>query len=82
MPLIFQYGSNCDEHRLNDSNRLGGDAKDLGRGQTIGQYELAFDVWSDGNGCAASDLVRRKSRNAWGVLYKVSDEGYERLKRC
>ena len=40
--LIFQYGSNCDEHRLNDKNRLGGVAKDLGRAQTIGQYDIAF----------------------------------------
>lgn len=72
MPLIFQYGSNCDERRLND--RLSGAAKDQGRAQTIGTFDITFDVWSQRNACAASDLVRRSGRHAWGVLYDIPKE--------
>lgn len=34
---------------------------------------MAFDVWSQTNGCAASDLVAtpRSGRRAWGVLYEI-----------
>ena len=71
MPLIFQYGSNCDASRLNSPERLNGNARDLGLAETVGQYEIAFDVWSGGNNCAASDLRRRKNRHAQGVLYDV-----------
>lgn len=57
MPLLFQYGSNCDTTRLNSPERLAGAAEDLGWAETIEEYDLAFDVWSGGNKCAASDLV-------------------------
>jgi hypothetical protein len=57
MPLLFQYGSNTDAARLNDKTRLAGAAEDVGRAETVDEYDLAFDVWSGGNGCAASDLV-------------------------
>jgi cation transport regulator ChaC len=74
MPLIFQYGSNCDASRLNSPERLNGNARDLGQAETVGQYEIAFDVWSGGNNCAASDLRRRSGRHARGVLYDVPAE--------
>jgi AIG2 family protein len=80
MPLVFQYGSNCTTARLNGPNRLKGAAKDLGRAKTVEDFDIAFDVVSDTNGCAASDLIKRPGRKAWGVLYNVSKSGLERLK--
>jgi cation transport regulator ChaC len=81
MPLIFQYGSNCDASRLSSDARLGGDAEDLGRAETLGEYDIGFHVWSRSNGCAAADLITTPGCRAWGVLYKVSDKGYEKLKQ-
>jgi hypothetical protein len=73
MPLVFQYGSNCDEARLNAPKRLAGDAHDVRRAETIEEFEIAFDVWSQTNGCAASNLVRvpGSGRRAWGVLCEI-----------
>jgi hypothetical protein len=73
MPLLFQYGSNTNAERLNEPKRLGGAATDRGRAETIDEYDLAFDVWSQGNNCAASDLIPAlgTGRHAWGVLYDV-----------
>lgn len=73
MPLVFQYGSNSDADRLNAAERLQGDAMDCRRAETIEEFELAFDVFSQTNGCAASDLVAvpRTGRRAWGVLYEI-----------
>jgi len=81
MPVIFQYGSNCDSDRLNSPARLSGGAKDLGCAETIGEYEMAFNKWSQGNGCAAADLMPASAagRHAWGVLYNVSEEGLKKL---
>jgi hypothetical protein len=78
MPLIFQYGSNCDTDRL--KSRLG-DVRDLGRAQSVGKYELAFNKPSRKNNCAAADLLPAKGSgcHAWGVLYEVSDEAFTRL---
>lgn len=80
MPLIFQYGSNTNAGRLKE--RLG-DFEDLGRAETVAEWELGFDVWSQGNGCAASDLVEapETGRHAWGVLYQISDDQLNRLRR-
>lgn len=76
MPLIFQYGSNCLTARLNGPQRLNGAAVVVGRAQTVDQYDIAFDVWSQSNGCAASNLVPAPGTNhhAWGVLYKIPEE--------
>ena len=45
----------------------------MGRAETIDEYDLAFDVWSQENACAASDLVPASGtgRHARGVLYDV-----------
>jgi hypothetical protein len=48
MPLLFQYDSNTNRARLNDKMRLDGAAEDLGRAETVDEYDLAFDVWSGG----------------------------------
>jgi cation transport regulator ChaC len=74
MPLVFQYGSNCTAARLNGPNRLDGQAEDLGSAQTVEDFDIAFDVYSRTNGCAASDLVPTPGRKAWGVLYEVPDD--------
>lgn len=80
MPFVFQYGSNCTTARLNSPNRLKGRAKDLGRAQTVEDFDIAFDVVSKTNGCAASNLIQTPGRKAWGVLYKLSKKLLERLK--
>jgi len=80
MALIFQYGSNSTSARLNGPNRLNGRAKDLGRAQTVEDFDIAFDVVSKTNGCAASDLIQTPGRKAWGVLYELSEDGLKRLK--
>jgi cation transport regulator ChaC len=80
MALVFQYGSNCTTARLNGPNRLQGRAKDLGRAQTVEDFDIAFDVVSKTNGCAASDLIQSPGRKAWGVLYRLSKSNLERLR--
>jgi hypothetical protein len=74
MALVFQYGSNCTPARLNGPNRLKGRAQDLGRVQTVEDFDIAFDVESKTNGCAASDLIQVPGRKAWGLLYEIPDE--------
>jgi len=74
MPFVFQYGSNCTSARLNGPNRLKGHAKDLGRAKTVEDFDIAFDVYSQSNGCAASDLVPTPGGEAWGILYEISDD--------
>lgn len=80
MPLVFQYGSNCTAARLNGPNRMKGAAKDLGRAKTVEDFDIAFDVVSHTNGCAASDLIPRPGLKAWGVLYKLSKVGLKKLR--
>jgi hypothetical protein len=71
--LVFQYGSNTSANRLNSSDRLRGDALDLGLARTEGTFELEFNVWSKNNSCAAADIRPGGSRPVWGVLYDVPD---------
>jgi len=71
MTVVFQYGSNMSTSRLNNSDRLCGDAKPIGIARTQESYELAFTVWSESNNCAAADIVPRNGRNIWGVLYQI-----------
>jgi len=80
MPLVFQYGSNCTAGRLNGPNRLNGSAKDLGRAKTVEDFDIAFDVVSSTNGCAASDLIQTPGCKAWGVLYRLSKKNLEKLR--
>jgi hypothetical protein len=71
--LLFQYGSNCDEERLNNTERLDGAARNPLLAETLEEYDLAFDVWSNKNNCAACDLVPAPGtgHRALGVLYQV-----------
>jgi len=72
--VIFQYGSNTCTARLNSPNRLRGDACPVGIAQTVEDLDIAFDVWSERNQCAAADLVPSPGRKAWGVLYAIPDD--------
>jgi hypothetical protein len=74
MPLVFQYGSNCTAARLNGPSRLAGHAEDRGRAQTVEDFDIAFDIYSQTNSCAASDLVPTPGRKPWGVLYEVAED--------
>lgn len=74
MTLVFQYGSNATRARLNGPERLDGHVHDLGPAETLDDLDIAFDVYSQKNGCAASDLVPTAGRRAWGVLYEIPEE--------
>ena len=76
MAKVFQYGSNCDEERLNSrlNSRLRDAAHLISRAQTVDNFEIAFDVWTSKNKCAAADLVRRGNKPAWGVLYEIAED--------
>ncbi len=73
MALVFQYGSNTSERRLNSAERLRGDARPLGAFQTEATYRLEFTVWSKTNNCAASNIAAAPDRRIWGVLYEIPD---------
>jgi hypothetical protein len=73
MALVFQYGSNCSESQINGKERLCGDAKFLSIAETVDDFQLAFNVWSKGRACAASDIVASPGSKVWGVLYDVPD---------
>lgn len=78
MTLVFQYGSNTHEERINSLGRLNGDAKYLYNAKTVDDYELDFTVWSNSNNCAAADIVRKRDSKVWGVVYDISDYLVER----
>ena len=73
MTLLFQYGSNASEKRLNSDDRLRGDAKPLGAFETDGTFRLEFTVWSKKNKCAAASIAPAPGRRIWGVVYDVPD---------
>jgi hypothetical protein len=76
MSFVFQYGSNCDAERLNGPDRLKGHARVIGAAQTAENWKIAFNVYSHGNHCAASDMISTSvsGGKAWGVLYEIPDE--------
>lgn len=74
MALVFQYGSNMSVARLNNADRLAGDAKPIGVAKTAEPFELAFSVWSKRNVCAAADIVPSMTgRSVYGVVYDIPD---------
>jgi hypothetical protein len=81
MPLIFQFGSNCFAARLNSPQRLNGAALVKSAAQTLDEYEITCDVWSNTNQCAAADLFPAPGTGhfAWGVLYETSEHGLNQL---
>jgi len=80
MTLIFQYGSNAFSERLNSDKRLKGDALPIELVVTVGSFRLDFTTWSEGNQCAAADIVPDSDRRIWGVLYRIPDHLVEREK--
>ncbi|MBI1852370.1 MAG: gamma-glutamylcyclotransferase [Planctomycetes bacterium] len=74
MALVFQYGSNATRARLLGPKRLNGHGDVIGPAETVEDYDIAFDVFSTTNKCAAGDLVPTPGRKAWGVLYDIPDE--------
>jgi gamma-glutamylcyclotransferase (GGCT)/AIG2-like uncharacterized protein YtfP len=78
LAVVFQYGSNCLESQINSKERLCGDAKFIGIAETVDDFQLAFDVWSNNRRCAASDIVASPGNKVWGVLYDVPDFLIER----
>jgi len=68
MAIVFQYGSNCLDREINSKERLCGDAKFFAIAETVEDFELEFDVWSKGRGCAAADIVRKPGSKVWGAL--------------
>jgi len=73
MALVFQYGSNCSEDQMNGDKRLRGDAKFLCIAETVDDFQLRFNVWSNRRECAAADIVTWPGSKVWGVLYEVPD---------
>ena len=69
--LVFQYGSNCLDSQINSKERLRGDAQFVSIAETVEDYELAFDVFSNGRHCAAADIVRKPGGRVWGALYAI-----------
>jgi hypothetical protein len=57
---------------------LNGDAVSLGRADLEG-YRLVFDVWSDGNACATSNIIEAPGHTVQGALYEVPDLLMSRL---
>jgi hypothetical protein len=62
MSVVFQYGSNCLDSEINSEKRLRGDALFLDIAETVEHFELAFDVWSTGRGCAAANIAENKEK--------------------
>ena len=81
--LVFQYGSNCLESRLNAPDRLGGDAKCLGLAHTIEAFDFQFNRKTK-CGHAAADIVScsGKGRKIYGVLYKIPRHRVFRNGKC
>jgi hypothetical protein len=75
MILVFQYGSNCSDVRLNGQDRLAGAARVVGHAQTVDDYELQFSVYSSKGKCAAANLVAKPGAmsKVWGVLYELPE---------
>ncbi len=78
MALVFQYGSNCLDSQINGAERLRGDARFIGIAETVEEFQLAFDVWSERRQCAAADITPSPGNKVWGALYEVPDFLIER----
>jgi hypothetical protein len=78
MALVFQYGSNRLDSQINSKDRLCVDAKFIDIAETVYDFQLAFDVWSNNRQCAASDIVVSPGNKVWDTLYEVPDFLVER----
>ena len=68
--MLFQYGSNMDPDRLNSADRLNGTAEVVGVARLPG-WGVRFDLYSEGNRCAVTDIVPSAREHVDGVLYRV-----------
>jgi gamma-glutamylcyclotransferase len=75
MAFLFQYGSNMSTERLNDSCRLRGDARAVGKAITEEVFQLTFDLWSEKAEppCASADIINGAGRKIWGIVYEIPD---------
>lgn len=73
MTLVFQYGSNCLNSQINGMDRLRGDAQFVGIAQTVDDFKLSFDVWSNGRKCAAANIIPYPGNKVWGALYEIPE---------
>jgi hypothetical protein len=67
MALVFQYGSDCLDSQINGEDRLCGDAKFIGVAETVDDFRLAFDVWSNRRASSCSknwSSYTRSTKNA------------------
>jgi len=67
---VFQYGSNMNAERLNCPERLHCTAHIVGVARLEG-YGIRFDLYSEGNKCAVTDIVKAVKEHVLGVLYDV-----------
>ena len=74
MSIVFQYGSNTCTARLNAPSRLKGDAKPVGKARTVDDFEIFFNVFSQKNKCAASNICHLEGRKVWGALFEIPDK--------
>lgn len=80
MVIIWQYGSNMDETRLNSGDRLNGAAKFIGLAIREG-YRLAF-THTNKCGIGASDIVVGNEKDfVIGCLYDVAESSMKDLDR-
>jgi hypothetical protein len=70
---LFQYGSNMSSRRLNSAQRLGGAATPIGRARLDG-WGIRFDLYSETNKCAVTDIRRSHAEHVWGALFCVPRE--------
>lgn len=74
MTLVFQYGSNISEQRINSEERLNGDAKYRCVAKTKNLFIFDFTVDSKSNRCAAADIKPSSAgRSIFGVVYEMPD---------
>jgi len=68
--MLFQYGSNMDPKRLNSPDRLNSAARDPAVARLQG-WGVRFDLYSEGNRCAVTDMIPSAREHVEGVLYRV-----------
>ena len=80
MALVFQYGIQTHQRRgLIQLIDLMGMQNLLALRIQLKNTSLIFTVWSNGNNCAAADIVPGGTRQIWGVLYEVPDYLIDRI---
>lgn len=79
MILVWQYGSNMDEERINSPTRLGGKAKFVQIAIKRG-YKLSF-THTNKEGFGTADIEVDPTSYVIGCLYEIPDNKLEKLDR-